>query len=79
MYGSVKKSTKPTAMRSTGSRAGLSTSEKAESQEICFVEGRSYADFVEEYAGTQTRKPGEIVTYYCRIHPGMRGAFEVTN
>jgi hypothetical protein len=22
--------------------------------------------------------PGEIVTYYCRIHPGMRGAFEVT-
>jgi plastocyanin len=24
-------------------------------------------------------KPGEIVTYYCRIHPGMRGAFEVTN
>ena len=23
-------------------------------------------------------KPGEIVTYYCRIHPGMRGAFEVT-
>jgi plastocyanin len=22
---------------------------------------------------------GEIVTYYCRIHPGMRGAFEVTN
>src|SRR5436190_4128094 len=23
-------------------------------------------------------KPGEVVTYYCRIHPGMRGAFEVT-
>jgi hypothetical protein len=22
--------------------------------------------------------PGEIVTYYCRIHPFMRGAFEVT-
>ena len=22
--------------------------------------------------------PGEIVTYYCRIHPGMRGAFEVS-
>jgi len=22
--------------------------------------------------------PGEIVTYFCRIHPGMRGAFEVT-
>jgi hypothetical protein len=23
-------------------------------------------------------KPGEVVTYYCRIHPFMRGAFEVT-
>ncbi len=23
-------------------------------------------------------KPGDVVTYYCRIHPGMRGAFEVT-
>ena len=22
-------------------------------------------------------QPGEVVTYYCRIHPGMRGAFEV--
>ena len=22
-------------------------------------------------------KPGEIVTYFCRIHPSMRGAFEV--
>ena len=22
--------------------------------------------------------PGDVVTYFCRIHPGMRGAFEVT-
>ncbi len=22
-------------------------------------------------------EPGEISTYFCRIHPGMRGAFEV--
>jgi plastocyanin len=22
-------------------------------------------------------QPGEVVTYFCRIHPGMRGAFEV--
>ena len=22
-------------------------------------------------------KPGEIVTYFCRIHPFMRGAFQV--
>src|SRR5437870_11140642 len=53
--------TKP-EVREVARRAGLPTSEKAESQEICFVEGRSYADFVEQYAGTETRKPGPIVT-----------------
>ena len=29
---------------------------------------------VDEASGFE---PGEIVTYYCRVHPGMRGAFEV--
>lgn len=56
--------TKP-EVRDIARRAGLPTSEKAESQEICFVEGRSYADFVAEYAGRwgQTPSPpGEIVT-----------------
>ena len=52
--------TKP-EVREIARRYGLATSEKAESQEICFVEGRSYADFVEEYAGTETRLPGPIV------------------
>jgi len=56
--------TKP-EVREIARRAGLPTSEKAESQEICFVEGRSYADFVAEYAGQRgqtPRPPGEIVT-----------------
>jgi tRNA-specific 2-thiouridylase len=53
--------TKP-EVREIARRAGLPTSEKAESQEICFVEGRSYADFVAEYAGQQTPGAGEIVT-----------------
>ena len=56
--------TKP-EVREIARRAGLPTSEKAESQEICFVEGRSYSDFVEEYAeqrGQTPRPPGEIVT-----------------
>jgi tRNA-specific 2-thiouridylase len=53
--------TKP-EVREIARRAGLPTSEKAESQEICFVEGRSYAEFVEQYAGPQTPSPGEIVT-----------------
>jgi tRNA-specific 2-thiouridylase len=52
--------TKP-EVREIARRAGLPTSEKAESQEICFVEGRSYAEFVESYAGAQTPPGGEIV------------------
>jgi len=38
-------------VRDIAHRAGLPTYAKAESQEICFVEGRSYAQFVEDYAG----------------------------
>lgn len=53
--------TKP-EVREVARRAGLPTSEKAESQEICFVEGRSYAEFVEQYAGIPAGAAGEIVT-----------------
>ena len=49
-------------VREIARRAGLPTAEKAESQEICFVEGRSYADFVEQYAGIETKTAGDIVT-----------------
>src|SRR5437016_936089 len=65
--------TKP-EVREVARRAGLPTSEKAESQEICFVEGRSYADFVAEYAGPQTPGAGEIVTQNGEIvgrHAGI--------
>jgi tRNA-specific 2-thiouridylase len=61
-------------VREIARRAGLPTSEKAESQEICFVEGRSYADFVEQYAGTSTSGPGDIVTETGEVvgrHPGI--------
>src|SRR5262249_27047150 len=51
-----------TEVREIARRLGLPTSEKAESQEICFVEGRSYAEFVEEYAGGGASRPGDIVT-----------------
>lgn len=53
--------TKP-EVREIARLAGLPTYDKPESQEICFVQGRSYADFVEQYAGTeQTSQPGPIV------------------
>jgi tRNA-specific 2-thiouridylase len=53
--------TKP-QVREIARRAGLPTSEKAESQEICFVDGRSYAQFVEQYAAGLAPPAGEIVT-----------------
>lgn len=40
---------------------GLPVADKAESQEICFVGNRSYADFVSEHRPDVT-KPGDIVT-----------------
>jgi len=52
--------TKP-EVREIARLAGLPTYDKAESQEICFVQGRSYAEFVESYAGTDAAPPGEIV------------------
>jgi tRNA-specific 2-thiouridylase len=51
--------TKP-EVREIARQAGLPTFDKPESQEICFVEGRSYAQFVEKYSGATTTS-GEIV------------------
>ena len=47
-------------VREIARTAGLPTYNKPESQEICFVEGRSYADFVQKYAGIETSR-GEIL------------------
>lgn len=40
---------------------GLETAEKAESQEICFVAGQSYKDYVEARIGAEGARPGKIV------------------
>jgi tRNA-specific 2-thiouridylase len=52
--------TKP-EVREIARAAGLPTFDKPESQEICFVQGKSYADFVEQYAPGATAEPGAIV------------------
>jgi len=65
-------------VREIARRAGLATSEKAESQEICFVEGRSYADFVEEYAGIQANRPGDIVTETGKVVGSHAGIHKYT-
>ena len=48
-------------VREIARSAGLGTYNKPESQEICFVQGRSYADFVEKYSETTSDDAGEIV------------------
>jgi tRNA-specific 2-thiouridylase len=53
--------TKP-EVREIAHRAGLPTYDKPESQEICFVQSRSYAEFVEKYAATDAPERGPIVS-----------------
>src|SRR5262249_41473439 len=50
-----------TEVREIARRAGLPTYDKAESQEICFVQGRSYAEFVEKYSSLAAQPAGDIV------------------
>src|SRR5437773_2075059 len=54
-------------VREIARRAGLPTYDKAESQEICFVQGRSYAEFVEQYAAVKDEHPGQIVDANGRV------------
>jgi tRNA-uridine 2-sulfurtransferase len=48
-------------VRAEAGRRGLPTSEKAESQEICFVPDDDYVRFVEEQAGARLSGPGDFV------------------
>jgi tRNA-specific 2-thiouridylase len=52
--------TKP-EVRQVAAGLGLHTAEKHESQEICFVSGRRYTDFLEQHYPEVTGKVGEIV------------------
>jgi len=68
--------TKP-EVREIAREAGLPTYNKPESQEICFVEGRSYADFVEKYAGVTSSK-GEIVNLDSHVVGNHEGIHNYT-
>ena len=48
-------------VREIARKAGLPTYNKPESQEICFVQDGSYADFVEKYSGKTAPESGDIV------------------
>ncbi len=61
-----------TEVRTLARGFGLPVADKAESQEICFVGNRSYADFVAERRPDVTR-PGEIVTQEGDVLGAHRG------
>src|SRR5215467_7618532 len=69
--------TKP-EVREIARLSGLPTFDKPESQEICFVQGRSYAEFVEKYAGTVDEKSGDIVNLSGEIVGSHRGIHNYT-
>jgi tRNA-specific 2-thiouridylase len=69
--------TKP-EVREIARNAGLPTYNKPESQEICFVEGRSYADFVEKYSGMETRNRGDIVNLAEQVVGSHEGIHNYT-
>jgi tRNA-specific 2-thiouridylase len=69
--------TKP-EVREIARLAGLPTYNKPESQEICFVEGRSYADFVKKYAGIHTERRGEIVNLDAEVVGSHEGIHNYT-
>ena len=68
--------TKP-EVREIARKAGLPTYNKPESQEICFVEGRSYADFVEKYSDVHTPH-GEIVNLAEQVVGAHEGIHNYT-
>jgi len=47
-------------VRALAESHGLRTAEKPDSQDICFVQNGSYADFIERYSG-ETSPPGQIL------------------
>jgi tRNA-specific 2-thiouridylase len=64
---------KPT-VRAIAAALDLPVAAKPESQDICFVAGRSYADFVEEHTRAEERRPGRIVDREGRVlgtHDGV--------
>lgn len=50
-----------TEVRAIAERHGLVTAKKPDSQEICFVQGKSYRDFIEERVPAADRVGGDIV------------------
>lgn len=66
-----------TQVREMASSFGLRVAHKPESQEICFVRGTSYADFLEQHGGV-TPQEGEIVSEQGEILGTHSGYYNYT-
>lgn len=67
--------TKP-EVRALAEKYGLATAHKPDSQEICFVQAKSYKEFVEAAAPPEALRPGEIVDPEGKVlgrHDGLHG------
>jgi tRNA-uridine 2-sulfurtransferase len=65
--------------RETARKAGLRLAEKIESQDICFVQGGAYGDFVAARApGAPVSQPGDLVDTEGRVVGRHRGAMHYT-
>jgi tRNA-specific 2-thiouridylase len=65
--------------REAARRTGMTLSEKVESQDICFVQGGRYAEFVAARAvGATVTGPGELVDLDGRVLGEHRGAIHYT-
>lgn len=68
--------TKP-EVRAIAEAHGFLNAHKHDSQDICFVQNGSYADFIEEYTGRHY-PPGDFVTHDGRIMGHHRGIIRYT-
>jgi len=67
------------AIRAVAARIGLAVAEKVESQDICFVAGGAYGEFVRAQAGEALQaRPGEIVDRGGRVLGTHRGTIHYT-
>ncbi len=62
-------------VRELGQRLQVPTADKAESQDICFIGGGNYAEFVQERLAAEDIRPGNIVRRstgeVLGVHPGI--------
>jgi tRNA-specific 2-thiouridylase len=65
-------------VRAIADALGLPVARKPESQDICFVAGRSYAEVVEESAGARAARPGRIVDRAGNVLGSHRGVHRFT-